>query len=641
MRSTTRALALPLLIAAVGCGEVPATEVSTHAVTPYTSPYAYPGACPPSRTGHFLCGKTEGTLTGQLAEACVDTDWVGYRVGTGTSCLKTGTSSYGTWEISKLFPAGPPNRRAQLDRFCKYHWKPARGYSGPPVTSILPNSGLMRLERDCDAVAPQLVPGLSAASFEASYAQLVDRPKFSPGASLSSAAQVRVAVVDDSKDENTGLPSAGTYGHGFLMGAVARENSCLHINGIATDCAAEIVSYAGLPGGVGGASRGRPSDVAAAMEAAVREWVEGGKRSKLIINLSLGWDGVYSGHYGPNIRTTVLSAWEVAQWATCEGAVIVAAAGNRGQVGSSAEAMFPAGWEQWEPRVCPGAPGAYAPLVHAAGGVDARDNAIMVERARAAPRLLLPAALVTASSPDSGGQRIQGRLASGTSLAAAGVSGAAALVWAMAPSLDGDEVMQVLYDTGIHFPKLPGVAYAPGQNQTRVDICEAVSAVCAGSSCPQVCAPRPYQSDGRPGYAALLELERPGTTTRPPDVAPITFYPSVPAQDDIYISPNAGPQPGGDACPLCGLTANFLVGQISLPADADLVEVFMRTEPCGEGCAPDIGGFKVDLPSAVDPFKVDVSAFVDTQTLDKAMLEITTETDGELVVRSAELFIEN
>lgn len=645
MRKFTHPLALTLALAAAACGAEPETAPAPsvgsggHALSTLGF---NPPVCP--TPGDFTCGFREPPLPSPLAEACPSTDWVGYMITPPyATCPAARRGLLGTWQASKLFPVGAPGQPIELERFCVYQWVPRPFYSGPPLIHLLPNTAAMRLERDCNAVSPQFVPGSGAAQiFQDSYAQLMDLPEWTSAGGFPSNTRVRVAVVDDAPTEvTTQLPAQGGDGHGFLVGALARETSCLRAAGQTGDCAAQIMSYQGLPRGDDVASYGRPTDVALAMARALSDWVASGTQDKLILNLSLGWDARYSGHYGPDIRISVLAPYLVAQWAVCEGALVVAAAGNRSQVGGSAGPMFPAGWEEAD-RFCPGPPNTYSPLVHAAGGVDARDNVLRLARPGATPRLVLPSAFVTATAPDTASQDRQGRLTSGTSLAAAGLSGTAALVWAMKPTLTADEAIQEVYRAAVPFPDDAEFSNWSGQRQARVDVCEAVMRVCAPGSCPMACTPRPYQSDDRPDYAAAADLELPGVAAGPytPGVG-VTFFPVVPPRDEINVSPYAGPQPGGDLCPVCGFQANNLVGQLVLPPDTAVVDVFLRVTPCdGVACDPDLEGFKLDLPNATDPFKIDLSGLVDSATLDTAVLEVVTDTDGKLVARSAELYID-
>ncbi len=236
------------------------------------------------------------------------------------------------------------------------------------------------------------------------------------------------------------------------------------------------------------------------------------------------------------------------------------------------------------------------------------------------------------------------KLVSGTSVSAANLSGTAALVWALDPNAGPDTIMEGIYRASVAFSDAPDFAHPQGQwTQARVDVCSAVSRVCqpALQNCPLACATRAVGVDAQVDYAAVFDLEYPGLRAGPvtPGVS-VSDFAAVPFQDEASIEPHAGPQPGGTMCPLCGFDTDYLIGQLELTPDMQVHEVFVRPKPCSPGwCDPELGGFYVDIPDPEQFFKIDMAGVLDIGLLESAMMEITTETKGEKVVRSAELFI--
>lgn len=640
--------AAPTLAAAlcglVACDAPPVPDVGTD-TRAVTLGYTPPSCSIPG--GSFACGMREGPVAPTLAAACTDERWVGYQLTPSPgACPTVRRTPGGSWQVSQPFAGFPLSTMpTEMLRFCVYEWQPRPNYTGAPVISVLPDSPDMRLERDCKAVAPMFTPGPSRGIFEDAYAAQMNLPDVLPTAQLPTPARTVIAVVDTSPTETTtDLPSPGADGHGLVVGALARKASCLTSGGAEVDCAARIKSYQGMPLGNGVNAHGRPIDVALAMAQALVDWHQSRTADNLIINLSLGWDDKFGGVHGPNIRMTALAPWLAAQWAACEGALVIGAAGNRSQAGAANGPVFPGGWEQ-DVRLCPAPAGLYTPLIHAAGAVDGKDTTLKIARPGGNPRMLAPASFATASAPAPGGGSSRGRLVSGTSISAAGLSGTAALVWALEPTLHPDEVMDEIYRAATFFGDPPDFKNPQGSFvQARLDACSAVQRVCqpALDNCPVGCVKRAPGVDAQPDYRLAFDLEYPGLLAGPlsPGVT-VTGFPLVPVLDDLLVEPHAGPQPGGTMCPLCGIVGTELVGQLELPNEAQVQDIFLRVKPCEpEWCDEEQGGFKIDIPDPTEYFAVELGDILDPGQLTGAMLEVTTETDGEQVVRSSELFID-
>ena len=170
-----------------------------------------------------------------------------------------------------------------------------------------------------------------------------------------------------------------------------------------------------------------------ALDAALAEWESAPGRSHLIVNMSLGWDPADTQGSGLKVKwmTQLLSR------AYCEGALVIAAAGNR--TGSEG-AVFPAALESLAPpdaQQCGrlgyslvGSSGSYRPLIHAVGAVDQYDQRLVLARPHGQPRLAAYGMQVVVPGQTATGFTIP---QTGTSMSAAVVSGIAAAVWGARP----------------------------------------------------------------------------------------------------------------------------------------------------------------------------------------------------------------
>ncbi|MCK6552280.1 S8/S53 family peptidase, partial [Myxococcota bacterium] len=444
-----------------------------------------------------------------------------------------------------------------------------------------------------------------------------------PATASPPTSRVRVAIVDGSPTETaSGVPSGS--GHGLAVGAVARSAGCFG----AAHCPF-IASHEGLR--IDGGDFGYQSDVAQAMIAAIRSFLSAGTESRLIVNLSLGWDPSYGSGTGTTIRVPSYAVHTALQVAACEQVLVVAAAGNRARVDGGVGPMYPAGFEP-DARRCPGTL-AYSPLVHAIGGVLPDDSPLALSRATARPRLAAPASFVTA--PLVGGGYAD--VLSGTSMAAATISGVAALVWSFDPSFSPELVMDRIHAMAVPLGAPADFEHAPWSwTVARVDACAAVAEVAPAASQPEPCSTRAAGQLLAPDFDVVFEAEVPGLRAGPPtpgfSAAATT---EVMTDPDVTISPWAGPQPTKPPCPLC--TANvengvtYLYGVIEVAPGSEIISMFVRTcfDACDDGDPVyDVAGelidgttLKVELPE-VDLANV-TSLRVEAKVLDLATDEIT------------------
>jgi hypothetical protein len=528
----------------------------------------------------------------------------------GTSdCPAAARDADGTWVVTQPFTSPA---LGELRRICRYEWLPL--VPGTPANArLLPDlragsPQVMRLEMDVAATSPQgssVEAPLDTWSYLAeNYGEQLDLHEVS---GEGPAERVRVAVVDSAPFRDLlPVPNTSRSRHNEGVGSVIRALGCGGANSLLPDpadslsCPAylvEVGDYLALPrlfrdtmmisDPVLGGYFGTQTDVAVAVGQALKDWLEpvdGVAYSALVINMSVGWDAAYSPLRPTAQRVAARTAFEAIRIAGCQGALVVASAGNHGGSGHTGP-LFPAGWERLA-RTCPAdspAPalvGTYDPMVHAVGAVNGADQTLAVSRPAGIPRLVAPAAHVavrnvavsqcppgalgfcwTMPPPDAGTEVL-----TGTSVAAAAVSGMAGFIWALRPDLQAGEVMEVIYRTGADLGTPAKFGLGTLQPMHRLDACSAVQVACAGqgglcaslniAECASV---RAAGEPIVPDVDYLVSTAYPEAANLPDSTATKTCSTSNPCTapaslpPDFTVEPFAHPQPGATNCPLCML----------------------------------------------------------------------------------------
>ncbi|MCA9544074.1 MAG: S8 family serine peptidase, partial [Myxococcales bacterium] len=319
-------------------------------------------------------------------------------------------------------------------------------------------------------------------------------------------------------------------------------------------------------------------------------------------------------------------------------------AGNRA-LDSDLGPLFPAAYEQ-RPRACgtESPAWAYQPLVHAVGAVDASDRPLGLSREGGTPRLVAPGALVLTPEDTAAGVPRPTAVLSGTSMSAAAVSGAAALLWSLRPGATGDMVMEALYQTGEALGRdaefaLPGEI----QPQRRLAVARAFDLACpqnvAVGACPQgdarpaLPAPRGAGLDAGVPFGDLVALLYEDVV-----LGAVAPGPPPPLEGgSAYLEPYVVPQPGTPNCIVCGIYENQLYGSL----DPNLAGSYVGS-PVLE--------FKNDQSQYVqialnplpekDAFKVDLTSELKNDTLVSAWLIIPAQLNGQTVYTRSELDID-
>jgi Subtilase family len=501
-----------------------------------------------------------------------------------------------------------------LGRFCRYDWigQPALE---PDVDLLDGTIGISKTASDCGVALSQGVPTDDAVwtevggAVEAAFHHGIGRASASDlnlSESEASRWKVTVAVVDSVPEPKPALPRSQ---HGELMVSLINDIACPA--GLLA-CDVDVVRELGLPrygNGLGdfvrGGYYGTQADVAKAIYDAVESWrsTSGSENqaepSKLIINLSVGWEGnLYGDVDDPTPRPSVEAVHAAIEWAACHGALVIAAAGNRGYTCETGP-LLPGAWEthpapnnlRCQELGAPNPPASvgYKPLLYSIGGLSHDRRPMQGTREDGMPRL---AALATNAVAAGDGTTI-----TGTSASTAAASGAAALVWSYNPQLTPSAVMNILYQSGAPTP-LSANYYLAGALNTDVraiNACRAVEAACnlPSATCPTAPFASPLACIGGPppvSVAAVLdELELSYDDYTNPTVigddiecesecgTPSFAFiadPSMPAacpEPSSQQMPFALPQPTQIGCPNCTLDLTWKAVYASIdPAYATL-----------------------------------------------------------------------
>ncbi|MEM7157837.1 MAG: S8/S53 family peptidase [Myxococcota bacterium] len=350
----------------------------------------------------------------------------------------------------------------------------------PPVPPVLHD-----YSSDCEVVRGQRGSAISDVVGPGVRQVFRDQIGWVPGVALPpGSSPVAVAVVDTMP---TSEPDDPRSEHGELMARIIEDVACSG----GFPCDVSVSRILGLPRYIAGEDRdrggyvGSHGDLAVGIVESVERWRLGhpipALRPPLIINLSVGWEATLFGS-GETVST---EAVEIAmEYASCHGALLVASAGNSNSA-CQAGAMAPA---MWENRAAPdsarcqelGFPpnswnSGYRPLVHAVGGLTFQGEDMPGTRPESMPRM------AAHSTHAYAGSAVLSSSLTGTSVGAAAVTGAAALVWSYDPSLQAHEVMELVYAGSADLGRNADLHIAGNGADTvhRLDVCEVLQNQCS------------------------------------------------------------------------------------------------------------------------------------------------------------------
>jgi hypothetical protein len=501
------------------------------------------------------------------------------------------------WNKFQLFGATAGD---EYEKYCVYDWN-GSGNLATRVTTIQADPAFDEIASECVSVRMQgqLVTTLNPELRELTKDRIdtvTDAQIGLPG-TKNSRGPTLVTVFDTIPAVR---PTNPTSSHGIQVADFIKDiaRGC---NNIAT-CNVGITTSLGLPRTgpdrqdidlTHGGFAAMPSDLAIAINNTITTWGNLPEpRPNIILNLSIGWLRAFGGEVDlmagdlaadtpPGIKAMRLAI----ERARCHGVLIIAAAGNS-KNDCETDPVMPGEWERLpapdatrctdvlEVQVPADLGGSdYHPLVYSVGGIDFHDQPITVTRPGGRPRLAAFAENVV--GPD-----LTYGAASGTSMAAAAVTGTAALVWSFKPNWGPDDVMDEIYESGTELALGTNPIDADyGAEDAihpihKVTACKAIESACAGFlNCPPTvnvdCVDTPKSLTELEAAVDALVGDVPPVELAVESIGECPYYCSTeldayavdgegcPALEaDQQLNFIAGPQPDDLACATCTWETN-------------------------------------------------------------------------------------
>lgn len=524
-----------------------------------------------------IAGERVGEAESALVATCPGTRQIG-QLTQGGQCPGPVSGITSHWTVDRLFAGLAAPLPPALEPFCLYTWTDTTAPDFADLPTYLGAPPASWLDPDCMSVAA-MTPSDSAVAvaavtpeLEQAFFEQIEAPFALPPAP-NGGAPVRVAVVDAWPS----VGNVGTFEHGFGMAAIARRIACGGASGapcfmtVSPHLALDLVEPS-VRNPVNGGFFGYQGRLARMIAEAVLARAALAPDDKLILNLSLGWDGRFTAGPDGLISEASIAVRTALEYAACEGALVIAAAGNAGSgPAPGAGPVFPAAWEQ---RLAPSCAGPTPrPLVYAVGGVNGRDLPLASVRPGARPVLAAPAFVVPGVMDNLGPDPVITGPFTGSSVAAAVASGIAASVWHRSPGLRADEVIGLLRANAVSSTTPADFCLtAPCGPVQRLSLCRSLEAAIGG---PLACTKIPFgaghdatwSAADRATVEALSTASYDGTdlvTLDSPPICSVGIYiplggtgvpgpypcPSETLPNSI-VAPTVGPQPPPDPCPAC------------------------------------------------------------------------------------------
>lgn len=534
------------------------------------------------------------------------------------------TATDTSWSGERLFRSGDAldlmkeaTLPTPLERFCRYTWLGEAPPAAGPTFDPAWNEKLYKLDPDRDVLLPQ-TPYLGGDEGTRNGLAEAFR-RYSGTFGSGEAAQVyaqteaaaRVAVIDSAgfADAELEYASAQTWHrHGLAMAEFVHTVRCPNdeVGCREPQFHAQAFPYVrtSLQVQGGGGPLGSIGSLAHALGEAVIRWRAVDPHAPLILNMSVAWDPTYgAGLTAPNqeaqhtdllvtpsmsVPATVQAVHAVLVYAGCLDALAIAASGNN--TGAPCEqpgAMAPAMWERYPmpnadlcqklfdqplPERRKGdekVESAASSLVYAAGGVTADGLPIPIARPESTP----PRVVLAFQAVVGAGQR-QTDAWTGTSVAAATLSGLAAAIWTHHPALTPSQVIGLITRSGEQ-TDLP-VASPAGGEARLITGHAAFERLCAtrsdGAACTNPYVPAVLFEGTSPGVGTSNNLNAglqcTATATSCGDATVMIHEcneAGTPPADVPAPSPWLRPQPDIPYCPYCPVRG----GKLTLSLNPD------------------------------------------------------------------------
>lgn len=468
-------------------------------------------------------------------EACPSWRWVAIKADDQAKCPKPATVPGVPWKEARALFAAP--RPPALEPFCLYEVeegdRETRQQMNRNLEGLLRSGRLLEAASGCAAVAPSAATPeerfrvFPPPSWKLLHDHFYEQARALPGwrhwrqeASETilptCGPRVRVAVLDthpeaDPKDDRLS-------DHGYVLDRMIRRLTC-HELGDGSDtrhCAADVRTRLALPIAEfdwadprktildpnRGGKFGTIEQLAVAVWDELETWREN-TGSHLVMNLSVGWVGERFGGLEEDVDdmpVPVRALYRAFEVASCRGALVLAASGNR--VGGPAVErgpLLPGGWERRSAPTkaeCREILGETVtehnhgdePLVYAVGGVHADGSRLTNARPDSEPSRVAYADHAVLLPEGKG----RAEFFTGSSVSTAVVSATAAVVWHQRPELDRAELMRLLHHSGEDAGRTASVHLGDGSLVTAppvriIGLCPAVAAACTKPrACPEL-----------------------------------------------------------------------------------------------------------------------------------------------------------
>jgi subtilase family protein len=557
-------------------------------------------------------------------------------------------------------------RKYDLDRFCVYTAKAPRLRFPPPQ-----RVGLERADPDRMALIPTAPAELGAIGDQTwpiladHFIEQVGKVRLAPASTPS----VRIVFVDTQRtgegppDPPVPSTSPAHYPswHGHGMANLGNEMVCGH-DAAWQSCAIHVATRLALhyddyepdmsfspnpaPGNEQAGHLGLVGDLGLAILQEIYNWQEHYPNTKLILNLSVGWDGELQGsdltaRKPAELEASSQEVYGALRIAADLGVLVIASAGNRTGGEKSKWPLLPAAWELRPPSWLPFH---LCKVVYAVGGVDWQGLPLPNARRGGEPwRVAYGDHAVTRTrAPGVGvanGAEGSTKIYTGTSVSTAVVSSIAAVAWYLRPDLNPAQVMKRVSRASEILPS-PADFYAwkrfkwiEAPHLRRLSLCQTVLSLCGPDEkrCHrklEACDCR--RSEHKPADLMAILPQEPtvvpfkliephppcatvfkGPGAPIPDIegCPMEMLPDMTAPSSVATQPPENPCPACTAVPDKPATTALLL--TALAPNANLLE----------GEASETGPLSYDLAAGLDPKWVEEAASNHT-TIESAILVI-------------------
>jgi len=515
-----------------------------------------------------------------ITNGCSNSNWVAIKTKTSQSCPKAEN-----WSVRSLFKENTTIRNLSLENYCTYTEIKTtidRNQKVPEELKKLIEQGLIENnpQKDCfviTSLASTIAPDVTSTLHKQLMVQSgkIDLPPIK-----NELYPVRMAILDTLPTREYSPSNAPTRSsHGVSLATIAENLLC---DDSSDSCYAHLTSrlalayssdkrdkdYSVYRDDIRGGFFGSLTDLASAIRNETIAWKSYEPRSRLVLNLSLGWNSLIWSGAGTQPETYlagVKGVYSAIEDAVCHGALVIAAAGNKGN--SKVEdqhPMLPAAWQdipspsdkrcnylldkQFEGNNGKGS------MVYGVSAIDSVGRSLTNTRSNAKSRFSAYGdhAIVETSGA------LNNTVLTGSSVSTLLVSSIASMVWAHRPELTSSEIMELIYKSGDNLG-IPADFYGNASGTDilmhRASMCSALKYACNGLPCGNSinqCPWNQYFSNLNSTSLVTTSADQSYLLSDIASCSPVADPTcKLNQQDSLTISPWIIPQPDSTVCPNC------------------------------------------------------------------------------------------